>query len=146
MATLSSLAIRQEDAFKRIEAELGVNLHDFYHRDPAVMETLRIEAIADALGGKAAEATAIPDEAVGAATVETVEVVDTGKTDAKTVTNRSPHGYGGAPIAGYDDMSVGDILEKARGLDNAGRAKILAYERANKKRTGVITALVGWNS
>lgn len=77
MATLSSLAIRQEAAFQRIEAELGINLTAIYHRDPAVTETLRIEAIADALGGKAAEVE-IPDEAVGKATVETVEIVDTG--------------------------------------------------------------------
>lgn len=111
MATLSSLAIRQEDAFKRIEAELGVNLHDIHHRDPAVMETLRIEAIANALGAKGAEAAGIaatdkptikvPSDAVGPVTVETVEVVDSGKTD-KSVTTRSPQGYGGAPTAKPD--------------------------------------------
>jgi hypothetical protein len=81
MATLSSLAIRNEAAFDRIEKELGINLHAFYHRDPAVMETLRIEAIADALADKTKEIPAVP-KSVGKddplVTVETVEIVDTG--------------------------------------------------------------------
>lgn len=83
MATLSSLAIRNEAAFERIEKELGINLHAFYHRDPAVMETLRIEAIADALADKTKVIPAVPTEAVGKVTVETVEVADAGKAKAK---------------------------------------------------------------
>lgn len=81
MATLSSLAIRQEDAFKRIEAELGVNLTSIHHRDPQVCETLRIEAIADALADKTKEipnvlGTVGKDDPL--VTVEEVSIVDTG--------------------------------------------------------------------
>lgn len=52
------------------------------------------------------------------------------------------------PWPDYDDMSVGDIVARARtqGADAATRARILAYERANKNRTGVITPMVNWNS
>lgn len=53
-----------------------------------------------------------------------------------------------APWPDYDSMSVGDIISRARTThaDVALRNRILAYERANKNRNGVITPLVNWNS
>lgn len=52
------------------------------------------------------------------------------------------------PWPDYDSMSVGDIISRARttNADVALRNRILAYERANKNRNGVITPLVNWNS
>lgn len=87
MATLSSLAIRRDDAFDRIEKELGINLHDIYHRNPAVMETLRIEAIADALeapveGRGAHEASGeIPPVTVETVKAEEMKTVETVKVE-----------------------------------------------------------------
>lgn len=53
-----------------------------------------------------------------------------------------------APWPDYDTMNVGEVISRARqlGVDAAMRARILAYERAHKKRVGVITPLVNWNS
>lgn len=53
-----------------------------------------------------------------------------------------------APWTDYDQLTAGKIVARARqlGIDAAMRARILAYERANKNRKGVIVPLVNWNS
>lgn len=50
------------------------------------------------------------------------------------------------PWSGYDDMNVADVLAKAKTVDEATRARALAYERANKNRAGIVHQLVNWNS
>lgn len=54
--------------------------------------------------------------------------------------------HGNRPWAGYDQSNVGEVLGRAATLNDAGRERILEYERANKKRKGIIEALVNWNS
>lgn len=54
--------------------------------------------------------------------------------------------HGNRPWAGYDQSTVGEILAKAALLNDAGRERILTYERANKNRKGIVEALVNWNS
>lgn len=51
-----------------------------------------------------------------------------------------------APWAGYDDATVNDVVARLDSLNAAQRAQVLAYERANKNRSGIITPLVNWNS
>lgn len=52
------------------------------------------------------------------------------------------------PIPGYDDLNVAETLEALsdRRDNRALIAAALEYERANKRRAGVITQLVNWNS
>lgn len=51
-----------------------------------------------------------------------------------------------AHLAHFADLNVEDTLAQARDLTNDQRAELLAWERAHKKRAGVITPLVNWNS
>lgn len=46
----------------------------------------------------------------------------------------------------FDDMTVDDIRERLKGSAKPLREKLLAHERANKKREDVLTLLVNWNS
>lgn len=53
---------------------------------------------------------------------------------------------GTEPWEGYDEYTVDDVLGELQDSDEATRAAVLTYERANGKRVGVITPLVNWNS
>ena len=50
------------------------------------------------------------------------------------------------PWDGYDALPVDEITSRLRDLTPEERASVLAYEQATKKRAGIITPLVNWNS
>jgi hypothetical protein len=64
----------------------------------------------------------------------------------KTGDNEPPKTPTESPWEGYDEATVDDVVARLGDLDDAGRANVLAYEKANKKRAGVIEPLVNWNS
>lgn len=51
-----------------------------------------------------------------------------------------------APWDGFDNHTTEEIVARLQGSDKATRDKVLAYERANKKREDLIQILVNWNS
>lgn len=51
-----------------------------------------------------------------------------------------------APWDGYDEATVEEVVERLRGMDAAERERVLAYERSNKARKGIIAPLVNWAS
>lgn len=67
-----------------------------------------------------------------------------GKSEAKNGSQSAPPTD--QPFDGYDALSVEAVIAKARDLDDEGRARVLAYEQANRKRVGVVQPLVNWNS
>jgi len=44
-------------------------------------------------------------------------------------------------LAGFADMNAGDTIQAAKQLSDAQRKELLAWERANKRRATVISAL-----
>lgn len=74
--------------------------------------------------------------------VESSASAATNKGEKSTTKKR----VGTEPWEGYDEHTVDDILGELQDSDEATRAAVLTYERANSKRTGVITPLVNWNS
>lgn len=63
------------------------------------------------------------------------------KTNVNPKASALPDGWGN-----FNDMTVDDIRERLKGSDKPLRDKLLAHERANKKRADVIETLVNWNS
>ncbi len=51
-----------------------------------------------------------------------------------------------APWEGYDEATVNDVLARLDSLDEGQRERLLAYERAHRNRSGIVTPLVNWNS
>ena len=45
------------------------------------------------------------------------------------------------PVAGYDDLTVPEVTQVLRGLDDAGRQRVAEYERAHRARKGVLSRL-----
>ncbi len=45
------------------------------------------------------------------------------------------------PIANYDGMTVDQVVTELGKLDDAGRAQVMAYERAGAKRKGILSGL-----
>lgn len=96
MATQLQLALRRQDAYRRIEAaartlakatgtEIGGTL-DIRHRDPQIEQVLRLEAVADMVDALAQSRPAVPKLPATDApvTVETVEIIDPPKPKAKS--------------------------------------------------------------
>ena len=66
-------------------------------------------------------------------------------THLELVTDAEAKAPGGA-LTRFADMNVEETLSAAKQLSDAERQELLAWERANKKRIGVIERLVNWNS
>lgn len=54
--------------------------------------------------------------------------------------------YSAAPWEGYEEATVNDVLARLDSLDDVQREQLLAYERAHRNRSGIVTPLVNWNS
>lgn len=50
------------------------------------------------------------------------------------------------PWDSYDTETVGQLMARLVNMNDADRARILAYERKHKKRRQVIWIMVNWNS
>lgn len=50
------------------------------------------------------------------------------------------------PWEGYDEATVEEVVERLRGMPAAEREQVIAYERSNKARKGIISPDVNWNS
>lgn len=59
-----------------------------------------------------------------------------------------PAASNGEPFAGYNSLSADQVVDRLGTLDDDGRARVLAHERArgSRGRKTIIDTLVSWNS
>lgn len=92
----------------------------------------------------------VPADAVGTVTVETQQPDGTTRTQTMPASEarQAQAQAAGEPFGGYAQLSAEQVIDRLGELDDAGRERVLAYERSrgSRGRKTIIDTLVNWNS